>query len=70
MKFYGIFPSAMVLGLDRSVGKVMTALKDADMLENSIVIYFSDNGALTLGQRNNQGANAPLRGVSCQSFYF
>lgn len=54
----------MVSMLDRSVGSVMSALREKQMLENSIVIFMSDNGAQTQGIHANHGSNYPLRGVS------
>lgn len=53
----------MMKALDDSVGKVIEALGEAKMLENSIVIFMSDNGAPTIGQYSNAGSNYPLRGV-------
>lgn len=54
----------MVSMLDRSVGSVMSALREKQMLENSIVIFMSDNGAQTQGIHANHGSNYPLKGVS------
>lgn len=57
--------AAMVSLLDKSVGKVITALKDVGMLENSIIVFFSDNGApSTPPMELNPGSNFPFRGVS------
>lgn len=36
---------AMVESIDRSLGKVMKALKEADRMENTLVLILSDNGA-------------------------
>lgn len=55
---------AMVSMLDRSVGTVMSALREKQMLDNSIVIFMSDNGAQTQGIHANHGSNYPLKGVS------
>ena len=49
--------------MDESVGKVVQALKEANMLENSIIVFMSDNGAPTVGLLENYGSNYPLRGV-------
>lgn len=58
--------------MDEGVGKIITALNDANMLANSVVIFYSDNGAPTLGVHSNSGSNYPLRGVSLkfQKFLF
>lgn len=37
--------AAMVLAVDRGVGKIRQALKDNDIDENTIIIFTSDNGA-------------------------
>lgn len=54
----------MISILDRGVGKVMKALKDSKMIENTIVVFYSDNGGPTVGLHNTSASNYPLRGVS------
>jgi arylsulfatase A-like enzyme len=58
--------AAMMWKLDESVGKVMAALANRGMLEDTIIVFLSDNGAPTLnvGVWRNWGSNYPLRGVS------
>lgn len=53
---------AMVSKLDQSVGRVISALARAEQLENSIVIFYSDNGAPSVGMFANTGSNWPLKG--------
>ncbi|EDW76988.1 uncharacterized protein Dwil_GK11604 [Drosophila willistoni] len=54
--------AAMVAKLDQSVGRIITTLAQTEQLENSIVIFYSDNGAPSVGQFANTGSNWPLRG--------
>lgn len=54
----------MVSKLDQSVGEVTAALRRRGMLDNSIIVFLSDNGAPTMGIHSNRGSNYPLRGVS------
>ncbi|XP_066153616.1 arylsulfatase B-like [Euwallacea fornicatus] len=49
--------------LDKSVGQVVQRLQQKNMLENSIVIFLSDNGAQTIGMYQNYGSNYPLKGL-------
>lgn len=57
--------AAMVSLLDQSIGKIVTGLKDVGMLDNSIIVFLSDNGAPTTPPMElNPGSNFPLRGVS------
>lgn len=58
------FFSAMISKLDESVGKVLEALKTKGILDNTIILFFSDNGAPTTGLFANYGSNYPFRGVS------
>jgi arylsulfatase A-like enzyme len=46
----------MVEELDKGVGKIVDTLKEHDLAEDTLVFFFSDNGA------NRFGSNGPLRG--------
>jgi len=54
--------SAMTIALDRAVGKVLGALKNQGIAENTLVFFVNDNGGPSLGGRQENGNNAPLRG--------
>ena len=54
----------MISRMDRSVGEVVAALRHKHMLENTIILFMSDNGAPSVGIHSNHGSNYPLRGVS------
>lgn len=58
----------MISILDQGVGEVMKALKDNDLLENTVVVFYSDNGGPTIGQHSTNASNYPLRGVSRVTF--
>ncbi|XP_026287777.1 arylsulfatase B-like [Frankliniella occidentalis] len=55
--------AAMVSRLDDSVGRVVQALQEKGMLSNSVIVFASDNGAITSGIHPNKGSNWPLKGV-------
>ncbi|KAJ8680583.1 hypothetical protein QAD02_016370 [Eretmocerus hayati] len=55
--------AGMMKAMDESIGQVMKALSDANMLENSIIIFMSDNGGPTIGLYENTASNYPLRGM-------
>ena len=50
---------AMVTAMDDVVGNVTESLKEAGMYENSVIIWFSDNG----GPVSFGASNFPLRGT-------
>ena len=60
---------AMVSALDESVGEIMSALQRADILNNTIIIFTTDNGG-AVGNTNGEGmdysfgSNWPLRGIT------
>uniref|UniRef100_A0A336LJN2 CSON003706 protein n=1 Tax=Culicoides sonorensis TaxID=179676 RepID=A0A336LJN2_CULSO len=54
--------AAMTSIMDEGIGNVVTALKKQKMLDNSIIVFISDNGAPTIGLHSNLGSNYPLRG--------
>ncbi|KAK6619653.1 hypothetical protein RUM43_012410 [Polyplax serrata] len=55
--------AAMVHKLDESVGRIISALEEANMLHNSVILFAADNGAPTIGEFPNWGSNYPLRGI-------
>lgn len=60
--------ASVVATLDKSVGRVVDALKRKDILNNTIIIFMADNGAQTEGYLANYGSNYPLRGVKFTLF--
>ncbi|XP_014470861.1 PREDICTED: arylsulfatase B-like [Dinoponera quadriceps] len=60
--------AAMVSKLDQSVGQVVEALKNRGMLDNSIILFMSDNGAPTNGVMYNAGSNYPFRGIKATAW--
>lgn len=49
---------------DESVGRVVRALSKKNILSNSIVLVFSDNGGPTVDLFANTASNWPFRGVT------
>lgn len=52
----------IVTHIDRSVGKIVQALAEKQVLDDTIIIFASDNGAPTVGSLRNWGVNLPFRG--------
>jgi arylsulfatase B len=54
----------MLHKLDESVGKVVHALQEAGLLQNTVLVFTTDNGGPAAGFNSNAASNWPLRGVS------
>ncbi len=54
-KYNGNTYFAMIEKLDQNVGKIMDCLKELNLLKNTVVIFYSDNGGVY--------GNEPLRGM-------
>ena len=44
----------LVVGVDESVGMVVDALEETKMMENTIIIFSSDNGGVPYSGGNNR----------------
>ncbi len=54
---------AMIRALDRGIGQVLDALRQTGQLDNTIILFTSDNGGPgRTGARDNPSSNGPLRG--------
>ncbi|MEO0629265.1 MAG: sulfatase-like hydrolase/transferase [Planctomycetota bacterium] len=56
--------AAMVSAMDDGIGRVLDALDQTDVADNTLVVFLSDNG----GARNNASSNEPLRGYKRELF--
>jgi uncharacterized sulfatase len=56
--------AAMIEHMDRSVGAIMQAIEDEGLAENTIVIFYSDNGGV-----DNRFDNIPLLGGRSKDIY-
>ncbi|MFB3825599.1 MAG: sulfatase-like hydrolase/transferase [Bryobacteraceae bacterium] len=56
--------AAMVSALDDNIGRLLRALRDLNLEENTVVMFMSDNGGAT----GFGGLNKPLRGSKSQLF--
>ncbi|MCK0156471.1 sulfatase [Cellulophaga sp. F20128] len=52
--------AAMVESMDMAVGKILNKLKDKKIADNTVVIFFADNGGLSTSE-GTPTSNAPLR---------
>lgn len=54
--------ASMVAAVDDSVGQIMASLEELELSDNTVVVFFSDNGGLcTLGNKRGPTCNLPLR---------
>ncbi|CAH3014965.1 unnamed protein product [Porites evermanni] len=53
--------AAMVTALDNSVGEIRAALASRGMLQDSVIIFTTDNGGAPYGLNWNAGSNYPFR---------
>ncbi len=53
--------ATMVQGMDDNIGRLMDAIDDMGINENTVVIFTSDNGGLATTRRPGPTSNAPLR---------
>ncbi|MDA7881961.1 arylsulfatase [Akkermansiaceae bacterium] len=51
--------AAMTTAMDESIGKIVEALRKKDILENTLIVYASDNGGVSWGAA---ATNTPFRG--------
>lgn len=58
----------MVKKLDESIGDIIEALSEKEILQNSIIVFVSDNGGMTSGNSMNYASNWPLRGIKMSPF--
>lgn len=54
----------MISVMDQGIGKIITAVEKKGIMDNTIIMFYSDNGGPTQGQHATTGSNYPLRGVS------
>ena len=55
--------AAMLYKMDESVSKIVAALKENNMLENSVIVFTTDNGGPASGFNKNVASNFPLKGI-------
>lgn len=51
--------AAMVYAIDRGIGKIVTTLKETHQLDNTLIVFLSDNG----GSVDHGANNYPLKGI-------
>ncbi len=56
--------AAMVTCMDRGIGEILKTIKEKGIENNTLVLFFSDNGA----EPNGGGSNLPLRGSKFQEW--
>jgi arylsulfatase A-like enzyme len=59
--------AAVVDAMDQAIGKVLSTLEEEGVADNTIVLFFSDNGASRMFTQGG-GDNAPLRGGKAETY--
>jgi arylsulfatase A-like enzyme len=59
--------AAVVDAMDQAIGTVLSVLEEEGLADNTIVLFFSDNGASRVFTQGG-GNNAPLRGGKAESY--
>jgi arylsulfatase A-like enzyme len=61
--------AAMLAAMDDGIGRVLSTLRERKLEEDTLVIFFSDNGGPIMpGTTVNGASNAPLRGSKRQTY--
>ena len=53
--------ASMVAAVDDSVGTLLAKLNELNLSDNTVIIFFSDNGGLSTKPKMGPGSNSPLR---------
>uniref|UniRef100_A0A336LN14 CSON003318 protein n=1 Tax=Culicoides sonorensis TaxID=179676 RepID=A0A336LN14_CULSO len=56
------YMAAMVSVIDDGIGDLIESLESKGILDNTIILFYSDNGAPTVGLHANKGSNYPFKG--------
>src|SRR5262249_55790805 len=60
--------AGMLSSMDDAVGLVLAKLEQTGKLQNTLVVFSSDNGGPTTRNAVNGSRNTPLRGSKCETF--
>lgn len=60
--------AGMLSAMDQAIGGVLKKLEDIGQVENTIIIFTSDNGGPTTRNAPNGSRNGLLRGSKCETF--